>query len=38
MADIDRLFPEDDVHLAGETAHEMLRALEDEVPPQVRKA
>ena len=37
-ADVDRLFPVDDVHLAGEAAHQMLRPLEHEVPPQVRKA
>jgi len=36
--DLARLFPEDDVHLAREAAHQMLRPLEHEVPPQVRKA
>ena len=37
-ADVDRLFPEDDVMSLGEAAHQMLRPLEHEVPPQVRKA
>jgi len=35
---IDRLFPHDDGSLAGEAGEEMLGALEDEFPPQVRKA
>ena len=37
-ADVHRLFPIDHRHGPGEAAHQMLRPLEDEVPPQVRKA
>ena len=37
-ADVHRLFPVNDVHAAREAAHEVLRTLEHEVPPQVRKA
>jgi len=37
-ADVDRLLPVNDRHLARKTAHQMLRPLEHEVPPQVRKA
>ena len=37
-ADLDRLLPEDHVHLAREAAHQVLRPLEHEVPPQVREA
>src|SRR6185437_1104679 len=36
--DFDRFLPEDDVHGARKPAHQVLRPLEDEVPPQVRKA
>src|SRR3954471_18491142 len=36
-SDVDRLFPEDHIHVAREAAHQMLRALKHEVPPQVRK-
>ena len=38
LADVDRLFPEDHVHLARKAAHQMLRTLEHEIPSQVRKA
>jgi hypothetical protein len=36
--DLDRLFPEDHGHLVSEAAHQVLRPLENEIPPQVRKA
>src|SRR5579884_1599009 len=37
-ANFNRLFPEDDVHFTGKPRHEVLWALEDEIPTQVRKA
>jgi hypothetical protein len=33
----DRLFPEDDPVIPGEAAHEVLRPLKDEIPPEVRE-
>ena len=36
--DLDRLLPENHIHVAREPAHQMLRPLEHEVPSQVRKA
>ena len=37
LLDLDRLFPVNDRHLVREATHEVLRTLEHEVPPQVRK-
>jgi hypothetical protein len=35
---VDRLFPKDHAPLGREPAHQVLRPLEHEVPPQMRKA